>query len=136
MKKKVTFAVTLGVLIGVAVRFLHRDEGDVFESIKMGETVGRVYELLGQPSDVHKFENSFGSFQDLRYWVRYKDRGYSILGVSLGLPRIIRIKDGVVVSKGLNEAYYDAYQPGWVPLEVPTEGLTTNETSNTPKAEP
>lgn len=88
-------------------------EGELFESIVVGEAEERVYELLGLPSEV----NDTQEYKDLRYWIVFDDQdSYSLLGTSIGLPRIIRIKDGFVISKGRNEDYYDPYQPGWVPI--------------------
>ena len=115
MKKKGLIAIL--ALANLAVFFIlafKSGEGKKFESINIGESEERVYELLGLPSEMNEFEE----FKDLRYWITYtKNEGYSLLGVSMGYPRIIRIKDGVVVSKGMNEAYYNPYKPGWVPIQ-------------------
>ena len=117
MKIKVlTFALALVAGAVIAAVALREEEGNKFESIIIGDSEAEVYELLGVPSAV----NEFGQFKDLRYWITYtKKKGYSLLGTSMGYPRIIRIKDGKVASKGMNEAYYDPHKPGWVPIAQP-----------------
>jgi hypothetical protein len=113
-KKKFLIAALVAITAAFVALAFREDEGKTFESIAIGEKVERVYELLGPPSETNKI----GEFTDLRYWITYTHRrGYSLLGVSMGYPRIIRIKNGMVASKGMNEAYYDPYKPGWVPIE-------------------
>lgn len=115
MKKKI-----LGLILAVitcsfvASILLEESEGELFESIQPGESEESVYEKLGTPTEI----NETPDHKDLRYWITYEgNEGYSLLGSSMGLPRIIRIKDGLVASKGRNEDYYDPYKPGWVPID-------------------
>ena len=112
MKKRyivLTFAAALCAIVGI--KAFEKSEGEIFETITPGESEASIYERLGQPSEI----NETSEFKDLRYWITYKDKdGYSLLGTSMGFPRIIRIQNGIVVSKGRNEDYYDPYKPGWV----------------------
>lgn len=112
--RAIILTATVFLLSVVALKFFEKSEGEIFESIKVGEGEESVYDRLGKPSDT----NVTDGYKDLRYWISYKEKGgYSLLGTSMGFPRIIRIENGIVVSKGRNEDYYDPHKPGWVPIK-------------------
>jgi hypothetical protein len=83
---------------------------ELFQRIKIGSSFSEVTNVLGNPTDSHK---SITNCTDYLFVVTGHPDYPVLMGNPFPVHRIVRVKDGRVVSTGAYEKYYNPHSPGW-----------------------
>jgi hypothetical protein len=104
------FSVPAFIMLAVGIFLLTRKSSyQRYEEVKIGDPVSQVSSRLGDPIDTHHTVEGTDYLYSLTGHPDYP----RLLGVPFPVHRIIRVRDGRVISKGPYEDYYDPYSPGW-----------------------